>query len=262
MRGLVLTTRGKLVVIICTVAVGSLLAMGVLTRGDGSSSGVPSSSVRTTQDPIEGLAACSSGVPPPPLPKSYPSAPTQSILDTTVDYRAVIQTSCGDIKVDLLEDTAPLGVANFIFLAEEGFYDGLIWHHVQFDSIIQTGDPNGQNGLEPDDPGYLIQDELPESNDAYTYGAVGYANTGRPDTSGSQFFIVVHDLVGATRGQGRALELDRGYTVFARVLEKSFPVTETIARQRTVSGGDPVESVKPVVRIYIEAIEIIRRHRG
>lgn len=203
--------------------------------------------------------ACGAQAPSPIARDLYQRRPT-NVLEPAVDYAAVIHTSCGDIKLDLLESEAPKTVNSFVFLAREGFYDGLIWHIVNHDFLIQTGDPNGQNGVAPDDAGYTIKDELPESADAYTYGALGIANRG-PGTGGSQFFIVVHDLQGALRGEGEALAIEPKYTVFGRIGKKFFGSIEAIARQQTVGGEDAVEAVKPLAPVYIEKIEILEQPR-
>lgn len=207
-----------------------------------------------------GVTACDAEAPPDSVVKSFRRPPPMR-LSSNSDYLAVVHTSCGDIKLNLLERQAPRAVNNFIFLARQGFYNGLTWHQVIPDFIIQTGDPNGQNGSPPDGPGYTIADEIPRSPDAYTYGAVGFANTGQPDTAGSQFFIVVHDYERALEDRGRALAIRNRYTIFGRVLPAFFGSVEHIARQPRVGGNDPVESVKPAAPIYVERVEIIQRRK-
>ncbi|MBN2101215.1 peptidylprolyl isomerase [Candidatus Dojkabacteria bacterium] len=88
--------------------------------------------------------------------KTYDAPPEMSI-DESADYSAVIKTSKGDIKVDLLEDNAPKTVNNFVFLAEEDFYDGLTFHRVIEGFMIQGGDPKGDG---TGDPGYKFADEI------------------------------------------------------------------------------------------------------
>ena len=209
-------------------------------------------------------AACGAEAPPEADPQQY-EEPPGNVTEEGVDYSATIHTSCGDIVIDLLEDKAPESVNNFVFLAQEGYYDGLIWHRVESDSVIQTGDPNGQNGVPPDGPGYTIPDELPEKSKEYVYGVVGMANAG-PDSGGSQFFIV-------TRKSGPA-GFQPFYSIFGEVVEgdteateeeigcKSpgeprIPTLDAIGCQPTNQGAsDPAEAVKPIVPIYIESIEI------
>lgn len=216
--------------------------------------------------------ACGGEKPAEPTSQQYDSPPEPEV-EPGVDYGAVIRTSCGDIELDLLEDKAPASVANFVFLAEEGFYNGLIWHRVEQNAVIQTGDPNGQNGEEPDGPGYSIPDEFPERGSEYVFGTVGMANAG-PGTTGSQFFVVVHDPKKSCNAKGELLkgeaakDPERGsycpagyqplYSIFAEVDPESFETLLTIAKEPTRAGNDPVEAVKPVDPIYIESIEITR----
>ena len=193
-----------------------------------------------------GAVACGAEAPAEAAPQEYAKAPPHQ-LEEGVDYRAIVHTSCGDIELDLLEEDTPATVSNFVFLAEEGYFDGLIWHRVE-SSVIQTGDPNGLNGQPPDGPGYAIKDELPKEASEYVYGVVGMANSG-PGTAGSQWFIVTHK-----EGPAGFQPL---YAIFATVDEASFAVLDEIGKQPTQGGSDPTEAVKPKKPIYIETIEIV-----
>ncbi len=181
------------------------------------------------------------------------------MLDRKVDYWAVVRTSCGDMEVDLLEKDAPRAVNNFVFLSRAGFYDGLVWHYVTPDFIIQTGDPNGVNASPPDGPGYTIEDELPERRGEYVFGAVGFANAGAEDSSGSQFFIVVQDLAGAIEREPSPLRIKPTYTIFGRVARKYYGSVQEIAQQPAVGGTDPLEAVRPRTPVYLNSVEIIER---
>jgi cyclophilin family peptidyl-prolyl cis-trans isomerase len=173
------------------------------------------------------------------------------VLKPNTDYRAVIETSCGRIELDLLEERSPETVNNFVFLARDGYYDGLTWHRVIRDFVIQTGDPDGINGHAPDGPGYTIPDEFAGLDGAdYVFGAVAMANTGQPDTGGSQFFIVVQP-------EGPA-GLDPLYSLFGRVTGSRQTLLE-IAAKPTTEGNDPARMDEPVVPIHIESIEIVER---
>jgi peptidylprolyl isomerase len=209
-------------------------------------------------------AACGAEAPPEAAPKTEYKKP-EEVRKEGVDYRAIIHTSCGDLVIDLLEKETPESVNNFIFLAREGYYDGNIWHRVEQNSVIQAGDPNGQNGVPPDGPGYSIKDELPEKSEEYVYGVVGMANAG-PDTGGSQFFIVIQ--------KNRPAGYQPFYSIFGKVIEGSteataeeigcnvdgeglIPTLEAIGCQPTNTGAsDPTEAVKPIVPVFIESIEI------
>jgi peptidylprolyl isomerase len=194
-----------------------------------------------------GEVACGGQDPPEAQPQQYPEPPEDQ-LEPGVDYRAIVHTSCGDIEMDLLEKKVPATVSNFIFLANEGFYDGLLWHRVERNSVIQTGDPNGINGEEPNGPGYAIEDEPPKRSREYVYGVVGMANAG-PGTAGSQWFIV-------TKKDGPA-GYQPLYAIFGNVDEGSYESLEKIDKLPTKGGDDPVEAVQPQTPVFIESIEIL-----
>lgn len=194
----------------------------------------------------EGGVACGAEAPPEADPQEYSKAPANQ-LEEDVDYRAIVTTSCGEIEMDLLEEETPGTVSNFVFLANEGYFDGLIWHRVE-PSVIQTGDPNGLNGTPPDGPGYSIEDELPKQASEYVYGVVGMANSG-PNSGGSQWFIVTHK-----EGPAGFQPL---YAIFATVDEGSYGTLEEIVKQPTQGGNDPATAVMPKQTIYIESIEIV-----
>lgn len=193
--------------------------------------------------------ACDADAPPDPTPKQYASpAPT---TEQGVDYGAVIHTSCGDIAIDLLEQEAPENVNNFVFLANEGFYDGLQFFRVEANSVIEAGDPNDAVSDPPDGPGYTIPDELPKKPEEYTLGAVAMANQGRPDSAGSAFFIVIHE--------NRPAGYQTAYSIFGRVNESSFETLKEIGLQPTKGGDQPLEAVRPLAPVYIDSIDITQR---
>jgi peptidyl-prolyl cis-trans isomerase B (cyclophilin B) len=116
--------------------------------------------------------------------------------------QATIHTNHGDIEVELFDDDAPKTVKNFRDLAEKGFYDGVIFHRVIKDFMIQGGDPTGTGS---GGPGYTFEDEF--NDNKVVRGALAMANAG-PNTNGSQFFIVTTDA---------APWLDGKHTVFGKV---------------------------------------------
>jgi cyclophilin family peptidyl-prolyl cis-trans isomerase len=187
----------------------------------------------------------------PPSPHTAPhwQHPPPLTVDPHTDYRAVIATSCGDIKIDLLEKTAPQTVANFVFLARHGFYDGRRWFRVENDSVIETGDPNDHNGVPPDGPGYTIPDELPNKARVYVYGVVAMANAGQPNSGGSQFFIVIH--------HDEPAGYDPRYSIFGKVDPSSDGVLEKIGAQKTFGGSDPIKSVTPITPVFINSVQIL-----
>lgn len=204
-------------------------------------------------------AACGATAPVVPQ-RDEPLSIPRLTLPAKTDFEAVIYTSCGDMKIDLLEESAPKTVANFVALARQGFYDGLIWHQVSDNALIQTGDPNGHNGVAPDGPGYTIPDELPGQNFRYTYGTVGMANTGAEDSSSSQFFIVTHGYEGFISGDAPALDIEPTYSVFGRMRPRFIGSLQNIATQPVSSGTDALLGDRPQLPIYVEKVEI-QAHR-
>jgi len=142
--------------------------------------------------------------------------------DQIQNKKAVITTTKGDIEIELWADKAPLSVSNFIYLANQGFYNGLTFHRVEPGFVAQGGDPSG-NGT--GGPGYQFPDE-PVQGD-YTEGTVAMANSG-PNTNGSQFFI---DLVDNSKA------LTKSYNLFGQVT-KGMDIVKQIA------VGDKMTSVK------------------
>ena len=109
---------------------------------------------------------------------------------------AIFKTSMGEMKAELFEDQMPITVGNFIELAEKGFYNGLHFHRVINNFMIQFGCPHSKDPNSPmcgmGGPGYKIKDEL-TTQISNTQGTLSMANTGQPNSGGSQFFINVND---------------------------------------------------------------------
>jgi cyclophilin family peptidyl-prolyl cis-trans isomerase len=115
---------------------------------------------------------------------SWDTQPEMTI-DVEKDYNALMRTEKGDISIKLRPDVAPVTVNNFVFLAREGFYDGVTFHRVIPGFVAQGGDPTGTG---TGGPGYTFQDEL---NDIpFEQGVIGMANAG-PGTNGSQFYLML-----------------------------------------------------------------------
>ncbi|HEU5085497.1 MAG TPA: peptidylprolyl isomerase [Acidimicrobiales bacterium] len=139
-------------------------------------------------------------------------APPPTCIDPSKDYKATVVTDAGTIEIDLFEDEAPVTVNNFVYLARYQYFDGLTFHRVIPDFVLQGGDPNGDG---TGGPGYQFEDELPEPED-YQAGSLAMANSG-PNTNGSQFFIVTSEqgaesLVQAVGGTAN-------YSLFGQVTE-------------------------------------------
>lgn len=116
--------------------------------------------------------------------KQYTKAPDM-VIDSKKKYTATIKTNRGEIVLDLFADKAPRTVNNFVFLARDGFYDGIKFHRVIPDFMIQTGDPQGTGR---GGPGYKFADEFHPSLRHSGPGILSMANAGA-NTNGSQFFI-------------------------------------------------------------------------
>ncbi len=165
---------------------------------------------------------------------SYSSSPDFS-LQEGADYKAYVKTSYGDFKINLFGDLAPRNVNNFVFLAEEGFYNGLVFHRIIPGFIIQVGH-NDDIGI-----GYFIEDEI---SDFLRFGdyTVAMANEDRVNTNKSQFFVV---LPGAN-----VEHLNNSYTIFGRV-ESGFEVIDNIGSVSIGQDGLPLEEVS-IESIIIE----------
>ena len=113
------------------------------------------------------------------------TSPPDMVLESGKDYQAVLHTDKGAITVDLFAQQVPKTVNNFVFLAEAGYYDGVIFHRVIDDFMAQTGDPTGTGR---GGPGYAFADEFAKDLKHNKPGILSMANAG-PNTNGSQFFI-------------------------------------------------------------------------
>jgi peptidyl-prolyl cis-trans isomerase B (cyclophilin B) len=111
--------------------------------------------------------------------------PPEMQIDTAKNYSLSIETSKGTLEVELFAKDAPITVNNFVFLAREGFYDGIMFHRVIPNFMIQGGDPTG-TGM--GGPGYRFADEFDGNPNMHQAGTLSMANAG-PGTNGSQFFI-------------------------------------------------------------------------
>ncbi len=149
------------------------------------------------------------------------------IIDTNKEYTATMQTSEGTIRLKLFADQTPLTVNNFVYLAQAGFYDGLIFHRVIKDFMIQGGDPNGDG---TGGPGYQFEDE--QSPTKLVKGSLAMANSG-PNTNGSQFFIVTAD---------ETPWLDGKHTNFGQVIE-GVDVLDKIEQVETGANDKPVRPI-------------------
>ena len=151
------------------------------------------------------------------------SAPPAMQIDVKKDYSVAIETNRGTLELTLNPQHAPQTVNNFVFLAGEGFYDGVKFHRVIDDFMIQTGDPTGTGR---GGPGYKFGDEVKGNPLKHERGVISMANAG-PATNGSQFFIT----------HSPQAHLNGKHTVFGKVT-KGLDVVDSIRQ------GDVMVSVK------------------
>jgi cyclophilin family peptidyl-prolyl cis-trans isomerase len=158
------------------------------------------------------------------LAKQYSSAPAMAI-DPSKTYTAVIETSAGSMTAEFFPGDAPNTVNNWIFLAKDGYYDGVIFHRCIPGFMIQGGDPTGTGR---GGPGYQFKDE--KVTKPYARGTLAMANAG-PNTNGSQFFIMHADY-----------PLPPNYTIFGK-LTAGEDVVDKIATAPTGAADRPVNPV-------------------
>jgi len=169
----------------------------------------------------------------------------EEVLTEGVDYQAVIDTSCGEVVIDLAESEAPETVNSFVFLARKGFYDGLeIFRNATSIGALQTGSGTNDTSWQI---GYTLPDELALAEaEGYEPGAVAMANAG-PDTGGSQFFFVYNEN----------FTLEPAYTRFGTVVE-GLDVLERIGEIATIGA----QGESPSELVYMNSVEIVEAEGG
>jgi len=170
---------------------------------------------------------------------AFPSIPMRPpvTIEVTARYSATIRTNLGTIVIDLFADQAPVTVNNFIFLANDGFYDGVIFHRVIPSFMIQGGDPTGTGS---GGPGYRFQDEIAPGLTFDQPGKLAMANAG-PGTNGSQFFITTVSTP----------HLNGAHTIFGQVAEGQ-DIVDAISLTETGAGN------RPSTPVVIQGIEIAK----
>ena len=162
------------------------------------------------------------------------SNPPEMSIDLEKDYKAILHTENGDIKINLFEKKVPMTVNNFVFLSKQGFYDNTFFHRVILNFMVQGGDPTGTGS---GGPGFQFDDEFDQDLKHNKPGIVSMANAGA-NTNGSQFFIT----------HVPTPWLDGKHSVFGEVEEGMEVVYAIPAR-------DPAEQDAPA--ITIESVEIV-----
>lgn len=193
------------------------------------------------------LTACGSAgtayTPPGPTTNQQWSSPPAMQIDTSKTYYATVETNLGTFDIELFANESPETVNNFVFLAKQGFYNNVIFHRILQTFMVQTGDPTGTGG---GSPGYSIPDELPVKHN-YDVGVVAMANTGRPISGGSQFFI-------CTGPDAANLNRQPIYTQFGKVVS-GMDVVQKIASVEVGPGNGP-EISRPVQPPWIKNVQI------
>ena len=204
-------------------------------------SGAASAAPAPAASAAPAVAACEPGPPPENAGQEKPTfdAPEPGQIEPGTSYQARIDTTCGAFVVDLAAEEAPETVNSFVFLARQGFFDGLqIFRNSPGISIVQTGAGNDQNTW---DVGYTIPDELGRAEElGYPAGTIAMANSGPGGTGGSQFFLVYGDS-----------GLPPQYTNFGAVVE-GLEALQSIGAIPNEGGTET-----PTTPAYITSVEII-----
>lgn len=216
------------VVVIVSFVVAAILTSQLQGTNAADEVDVPDATATPTIDP-------SATVPPTTAAKSFTAAAT--VVDPAKSYTATIKTNKGDIVIELFDDQAQNTVNSFVFLAQQGFFDGLTFHRVAKNFVIQAGDPTGTGS---GGPGYATQQEPNEIKN--TRGTISMAKVGTAKEFGSQFFINLKDNPGLDYNQSNP------FYPFGEVTD-GMDVVDAIA-------NSPVQGEKPNPPITIETIEI------
>ena len=176
----------------------------------------------------------------PPFDGSAPrcqsfGAPPEMGIDPSKRYTATMSTSMGEMVIALDAVRAPMTVNNFVFLALNHYYDGVIFHRIINGFVCQGGDPTGTGR---GGPGYRFDDELPKAGQ-YQIGSLAMANAG-PNTNGSQFFLI---------SGSSGVQLPPAYALFGQVV-KGLEVVDAMQRVPTGPGD------RPLTDVVIESVAI------
>jgi cyclophilin family peptidyl-prolyl cis-trans isomerase len=207
--------RRRTVIIIVAVLAAVLITLGVVMWQTRSSS-----EVEQVARPLDGVE--------PADRNEYFSEYPEMVIDPSRSYEATIRTAKGDIELRLFDDEAPLAVNNFVYLANQGFYDGLTFHRVIEDFMAQGGDPTGF-GI--GGPGYTFADETDNNLRFDRAGLLAMANSG-PSTNGSQFFITYVPTP----------HLDGLHTIFGEVTAGE-DVLNSLSLVQPGEAGDVIERI-------------------
>ena len=197
----------------------------------------PAASTTTVDPAVLAKVQCNDTKPPENPNRPTFKEPPPMTIDPAKKYTATMETSCGKMTIELDPKGAPKTVNSFVFLAKQKYFDGLTFHRVVKDFVIQGGDPQGtgQGG-----PGYEFEDEVPPAG--YKIGSLAMANSG-PNTNGSQFFVI-------TGNEGT--QLPAKYNLFGQVTSG----VEVAQKLETLAADPPDPSGKPSRTLYILSVTI------
>jgi cyclophilin family peptidyl-prolyl cis-trans isomerase len=205
--------------------------------GDSTTSSGPAATTTTVDPAVLAKVQCNDTKPPDNPNRPTFKEPPPMTIDAAKKYTATMETSCGKIEIDLDPKAAPKTVNSFVFLAKQKFFDGLTFHRVVKDFVIQGGDPQGTGS---GGPGYEFEDELPQAG--YKIGSLAMANSGA-NTNGSQFFII-------TGNEGA--QLPSKYNLFGQVTSG----VEVAQKLETFAQDPPDPNGKPSRTLYILKVTI------
>ena len=169
----------------------------------------------------------------PIIRNDYYNAPPEMAIDTAKTYEAVVRMAeGGEMRFRLFDDESPLAVNNFVYLANQGFYDGTSFHRVLQDFMAQGGDPSGTGS---GGPGYQFEDEVDNGLSFDKRGLLAMANAG-PDTNGSQFFITFAPTT----------HLDGLHTIFGELTEGD-EVLSAITLRDPAAATEPGDVIEEIV---------------
>jgi peptidyl-prolyl cis-trans isomerase B (cyclophilin B) len=216
----------------------------------------PSPSPSASITPTPTGTPCAGPKPPAAHPKTYKAYP-KTVIDQSKKYAVTMETSCGTIHMTLDPKLAPKAVNNFVFLAQEKFYDGLIFHRIEENApfqLVQGGDPKGTGA---GTPGYQFVIEKPTASatspyvrktatgTSYLKGVIAMANSSQPNTNGSQFFIDVSDVT-----------LSPDYTVLGKADAASLAVLQRMIKVPVIAGPNGGGATMPQPPVYIIKVTV------
>ena len=175
------------------------------------------------------VAAC--GEPEPVGPPTFDAYPPMEI-DVLRPYSVTFTTSVGRLTFKLFPDEAPLAVNSFLFLANQGYYDGVTFHRVVPGVFAETGDPTGTG---TGDAGYTFEVEPPQR--PYARGGIAMANDGTPNSNGSRFFFILGDLAASA-------EAPHEYTVFGHIKDGHAPSETTLDKIEAAPAEVTIRSLQ------------------